>query len=244
MKGVTASMRAVAVLGFLAGLAIPLHATDYYFSSSEGDDGNDGLSSGSPFASLATVDTLSLVAGDRVLLKCGDRWRGQQLRVNAAGGPGSLITYGSYPTGCANRPVLSGALPIVGWSVHSGSVYVADLSAGTNSGLFLLGISQLFRDEERLPCGRWPNLDAGYAFVDSVPAGNQLTDADLSQAGSPYGSLGRSSPENQDSTLATGEPWRSRHRRYHSHSQRGGDLSWRHLCRLGLLPSKPSPGPR
>ena len=179
MKVVTVSLRAVTVLGFLAGLAFPLDATDYYLSSSEGDDGNDGLTSGSPFASLAMVDTLSLVAGDRVLLKCGDRWRGEQLRVNAAGGPGNLITYGSYPTGCANRPVLSGALPIVGWSVDSGSVYVADLSAGANSGLFLLGISQLFRDEERLPCGRWPNLDAGYAFVDSVPAGNQLTDADL-----------------------------------------------------------------
>ena len=166
----------VALLGFFA---MPAQAVDYYISSSEGDDGNAGLSAASPFASLAMVDTLSLAPGDRVLLKCGDRWRAEQLRVNAAGIAGNPIVFGSYPAGCGNRPVLSGALPIVGWSLHSGSVWVADLSAGANSGLFPMGISQLFRSEARLPCGRWPNLDAGYAFVDAAPAGDQLTDAAL-----------------------------------------------------------------
>ncbi len=159
--------------------AAPALAVDYYISSSEGNDSNNGLSSASPFATLAMVDTLALAAGDRVRLKCGDRWRAEQLRVNAAGSAAQPIVFGSYPSACSDRPVLSGALPISGWTVHSGSTYVADLSAGANAGSFPLGITQLFRSDQRLPCGRWPNLAAGYAFVDAAPAGNRLTDAAL-----------------------------------------------------------------
>ena len=55
-------------------------------------------------------------------------------------------------------------------------------SAGANAGLFPMGITQLFRLEQRLPCGRWPNLDAGYAFVEDAPAGDQLTDVELPAA--------------------------------------------------------------
>ena len=173
---------AACLIALLTIVVLPVQATDYFVSSSEGDDDNTGLSAASPLASLAMVDTLELAPGDRVLLKCGDRWRAEQLRVNGAGTAVNPIVYGSYPPGCADRPVLSGALPIAGWSHHSGSVYMADLSAGPNNGLFPMGISQLFRSEERLPCGRWPNLDTGYAFVDAAPAGDQLTDAALPAA--------------------------------------------------------------
>jgi hypothetical protein len=67
-----------------------------------------------------------------VRLKCSDLWRAEQLRVNAAGVAGNPIVFGSYPDGCGNRPVLSGALTIAGWSIYSGNIYVADLSAGAN----------------------------------------------------------------------------------------------------------------
>jgi hypothetical protein len=167
---------------FLAFSALAVPATEYFISSSEGDDGNDGLSALTPFASLAMVDTLNLAPGDRVQLKCGDRWRAEQLRVNAVGALGDPVVFGSYPAGCADRPVLSGALPITGWSIDSGNIWVADLSTGANAGSFPFGITQLFRSDTRLPCGRWPNLGTGYAFVDAAPAGNQLTDAALPAA--------------------------------------------------------------
>ena len=44
-------------------------------------------------------------------------------------------------------------------ALHSGQIYEAALSLED----FPLGINQLFRDEERLTLGRWPNLDAGEA---------------------------------------------------------------------------------
>jgi hypothetical protein len=152
--------------------------TTYYVSTS-GSDSNNGLSESTPFQTIGKVNSLTLQPGDRVLFKCGDVWRAEQLIVSRSGTAADPITFGSYPEGCANKPVLSGALPITGWTVYAGNVYQADLPAGT----FPLGINQLFRDGQRLTLGRWPNLDAGdggYSFVDSHTAGsNQITDNEL-----------------------------------------------------------------
>ncbi len=150
----------------------------YYVSSSGGDDGNPGTEL-APFKTVAKVNSLNLQPGDRVLFKCGDTWHAEQLVVSKSGTEAAPITFGSYPAGCANKPVLSGSLPITGWTVHSGNIYRADVPEST----FPLGINQLFRDGQRLTLGRWPNLDAGsggYSFVDGHSAGgSQITDAQL-----------------------------------------------------------------
>jgi len=168
------------VLLAAAAPALPTRAagTTYYVSTA-GLDSNDGLSELTPFKTIAKVNSLALGPGDRALFKCGDVWQAEQLVVSKSGTETEPITFGSYPEGCANKPTLSGSLPITDWTVHSGSIYRADLPAGT----FPLGINQLFRDGQRLTMGRWPNLDAGdggYSFVDSHSAGsNQITDNEL-----------------------------------------------------------------
>jgi hypothetical protein len=155
--------------------------TTYYVSSSEGDDDNNGLSDLTPFETIGKVNSLDLEPGDRVLFKCGDVWRTEQLVVDDSGTDTNPITLGSYPDeGCANKPVFSGSVPITGWVLNtSPNVYRADLPAGT----FPLGINQLFRGGQRLTMGRWPNLDAGnggYSFVDGHSAGsNQILDNEL-----------------------------------------------------------------
>jgi hypothetical protein len=159
------------------------NALTYYVSSSSGLDTNTGLSQIDPFATVSKVNTLSLQPGDRVLFKCGDIWRADQMILNKSGTQSAPIEFNSYPAGCANKPVLSGSRGITGWVVDSsdasGKVYQADLPAG----VFPLGIDQLFRSGQRLTMGRWPNLDApnaGYAFVDAHSANsNQITDNDL-----------------------------------------------------------------
>jgi len=150
--------------------------TTYYVSTS-GSDSNNGLSESTPFKTIAKVNSLNLQPGDRVLFKCGDTWRAEQLVISKSGTEAAPITFGSYPEGCVNKPILSGAQPITGWTVHSSNIYVADLTAGGNAGKFAYGVSQLFRGDARLPMGRWPN--SGYATIDSQPAGNQITDAQL-----------------------------------------------------------------
>jgi hypothetical protein len=60
-----------------------LSSTTYYVSSSLGDDGNNGLSPHSPLASIARVNALSLLPGDRVSqvydLFFYPRWRAEAI---------------------------------------------------------------------------------------------------------------------------------------------------------------------
>jgi hypothetical protein len=171
----------ISVTLLCAGLPSPVrsNASTYYVSSSTGNDNNNGLSEGSAFATSDKVNTLDLQPGDHVLFKCGDTWQAQQLVVSWSGTPSAPIEFGSYPAGCANKPVFSGSLPITGWILESGNIYRADLPVGN----FPLGINQLFRSGQRLTLGRWPNLDApggGYSFVEAHSAGsNQITDHEL-----------------------------------------------------------------
>ena len=177
--------RARLVAALCLALAEPAWGATYYVSASAGADTNDGLSAGSAFKTLARVNALALNPGDSVLLRCGDVWRAEILRVTRSGAAGQPITYGSFPAAdCANRPVLAGTQPITGWVPFSGSIWVADLAAGTNAPLFPNGVNQLFRDGQRLRLGRWPNLGQGdqgdgYSTIDSQPSGTQIVDAQL-----------------------------------------------------------------
>lgn len=155
--------------------------TTYYVSSSSGNDGNSGTSPGSAFRTIAKVNTLNLQPGDQVRLFCGDLWRNERLVASKSGTAAEPITFTSHPLGCADRPVLSGAQPIVGWTLDSGNVYRAELDTGGNAGKFPHGINQLFRDGQRLPHGRWPNLDqlnGGYSTIDAH-SGQNITDNQL-----------------------------------------------------------------
>ncbi|PKN93179.1 MAG: hypothetical protein CVU44_12180 [Chloroflexi bacterium HGW-Chloroflexi-6] len=154
----------------------------YYVSSSAGNDGYNGLAEGTAFATVGKVNSLNLQPGDKVLFKCGDTWRGEMLIIIDSGAAGLPITFGSYPAGCLNRPILAGSRPISGWALHNGNIYVASLNAGANAGKFAFGINQLFRGDTRLLLGRWPNLDAadgGYSTIESQPGSSQIRDDQL-----------------------------------------------------------------
>jgi hypothetical protein len=172
---------AVLVLAVAPALAPAAGAVTYYVSSSSGNDGNSGTSSGSPFRTLGKVNTLSLQAGDQVRLFCGDVWRAERLIIAKSGTAALPITVTSQPLACPDRPVISGAQPIVGWVLDTGNVYRANLLGAGNNGRFPGGINQLFRNGQRLPHGRWPNLNAangGYSTIDTHN-GTTITDADL-----------------------------------------------------------------
>ena len=140
----------------LATTALPLSAgptaVTYFVSSSSGNDSDTGLSAANAFATIAKVNALNLQPGDRVLFKCGDVWRAEQLILSSSGTELAPIVFSSYPEDCANQPSLSGSRPIGGWVVDAGNVYRADLSTMD----FPLGINQLFRNGQRLTLGRWP----------------------------------------------------------------------------------------
>ncbi len=173
------------LIALLLQIARPVQATPQaqtYYVSTTGSDENDGLSEAAPFATVGKINSLDLQPGDSVLFKCGEVWRADPLIITQSGATDTPITFGTYPADCADRPVLSGAQPIVGWTAASANLYVANLVAGSNAGKFAHGVDQLFRNDARLPMGRWPNLDegdAGYSTIDAQPGAAQIRDNEL-----------------------------------------------------------------
>lgn len=166
-----------------AWLASSVSAATYYVSSSTGDDTHAGTSPASAFRTLARVNMVNLQPGDEIRLFCGDTWRADPLQITDSGTASEPILVTSHPTGCADRPVLSGSRQVSGWTVAGVNLFRAELDAGANAGDFPLGINQLFRNGGRLPLGRWPNVqghpDGGYTKVDSSPSSTRITDAEL-----------------------------------------------------------------
>ncbi len=81
--------------------------TEYYVSNS-GSDSNNGISTSSPWKTVAHVVAFepSLRAGDCVLFQRGGVWAEQLNISNVHGTQTNPITFGNYGTG--NRPVLDG----------------------------------------------------------------------------------------------------------------------------------------
>ena len=106
-------LRLVLVAG--AMLAIPSVAicgsSDYFVSSSEGCDKNDGLSEKSPWASLKRVQKQKLQPGDRVHFKSGDFFKGQ-LVVDESGSADAPIHFTAYGEG--ELPIIDGAALVRG----------------------------------------------------------------------------------------------------------------------------------
>src|SRR6187549_1022644 len=69
-----------------------------YYVSTSGDDNNNGLTAASPFKTLSKVRSLKLEAGDSVLFKRGDFFRGYYIAGNS-GTAGKRIIYGAYGKG-------------------------------------------------------------------------------------------------------------------------------------------------
>lgn len=89
-------MRILHLLLLLAFWNSSLQATDYYISSSLGDDTNTGTSSSSPLQSLAALNAMSFGPGDRIFFKSGDSWTGMfwMQGSGVAGQPIILDKYG------------------------------------------------------------------------------------------------------------------------------------------------------
>lgn len=101
------SVLAVAAAVVLILGTTPAQAATYYVSQSSGNDAWTGQAAApdggaGPWKTLARASA-SYVAGDRILLKCGDTWN-EELRPKGSGTPQNPITIGSYGEG--KRPVI------------------------------------------------------------------------------------------------------------------------------------------
>ena len=86
-----------------SGMAVSATGTTYYVSSSAGNDSNNGVSSVTPWKTLAKASK-RYAAGDQILLKCNDTWAGEKLSATGKGTFSNPILLSSY--GSSNKPVL------------------------------------------------------------------------------------------------------------------------------------------
>ena len=150
---------------FIVFYLIPLHATDYYFSSSSTSATEDG-SQTNPYKSLSALGSITLAAGDNVYFKAGDVFRGQ-MTVTRSGASGAPITFTTY--GGASHATISGAEKLTSWS-SSGGLYTAT-SATT--------IRNFFVNDAEATLARYPN--SGFLTVDNATT-STMTDAAVSNA--------------------------------------------------------------
>ena len=97
-------------------------ATDYYINPTNGNDGNNGLSSSNAFKSLYKIDNINLQPGDTVFFMEGNYQRSGQtlLTINESGTPENWITFKNYKN---DIPVLE----FDGWTgidITGGSSYI------------------------------------------------------------------------------------------------------------------------
>ena len=81
-------------------------APAFYVDATRGDDTQDGLKPETAWRSLARVNRAALAAGDRVLFRRGQTWRGQL--VPHSGDAGRVISYSAFGEG--DKPILLGSV--------------------------------------------------------------------------------------------------------------------------------------
>ena len=104
----------------------------YYVDSAGGSDSNNGTSLQTPWKTVAKVNASELAAGDTVLFKRGGAWT-ESLAPTGSGTAGSPISFDAYGAGPAL--LLTGylALPVASWTLVSGDVWKATVTASSMS---------------------------------------------------------------------------------------------------------------
>jgi len=82
------------------------YANDYYIDSVDGIDLNSGTSITKAWKNISKINNLNLLPGDKVYLKSGSVWNGQQLKFRGSGSATSPIIINQYGNGA--KPVING----------------------------------------------------------------------------------------------------------------------------------------
>src|SRR3954447_17505686 len=138
-------------------LGITANATNYYFSTSNGDDSrssSQAQNSSTPWKSIDKLNSFFkyLQPGDKVLFKSGDTFYGS-IVTNKSGTSADPITLSSYGSG--PKPVISGLIRLSVWNEVSDGIYQSgELPIGKDLNMVLI-------NGQEYAMGRYPNVSAG-----------------------------------------------------------------------------------
>ncbi len=160
--------RQFSIIIILVGLLSQQILADYllgrtYYVSSNGKDNNGGRTESSSWKSISKVNSTFFRSGDTILFRRGDTFSGQ-ININQ-----SNITLGSYDSG--NKPVITGAVQLSGWTVYSGSIYVAQASSL---------VKNLFANGVQMTLARYPN--SGFVYITSKSSSTTFSASGVTQS--------------------------------------------------------------
>jgi hypothetical protein len=145
---------------------ISANATNYYFSTSDGDDSRSFSEAQDPSTPWQSIDKLNsifrfLQPGDQVLFKSGDTFYGSIVTAQS-GTEESPIVLSSYGSG--DKPIISGLIKLSVWNYKGNGIYESgQLPIGDQLNVVLL-------DNKQYAMGRYPNVsdeNGGYLDFES-----------------------------------------------------------------------------
>ena len=124
----------------------------YYVDATSGNDGNNGTSTSTPWKTIAKVNATTFSAGDTILFKRGEVWRGAVHPGRGNGSAGAPITFDAYGTGA--KPVWSGSVDLSAtgaWTNQGGNIWRSSSLAwaGRQPHLQQRGLHRLEADQHR-----------------------------------------------------------------------------------------------
>jgi len=143
------------------------HATNYYLSSSTGNNSNLGTTPAQAWQTIAKLNTQPLLAGDSVLFKAGDTFT-EPLNMNYRGNATNHIVFSTY--GGTARVIISGFFNLTNGTSLGNNIYQFYCPAATKT------TNMLVMDGVMQPMGRWP--DTGYRTYTAI-TNNTITDGSL-----------------------------------------------------------------
>lgn len=156
-------MKTLFLLVLLASSFVVSAQTNYYVSSTLVGGTQDGLSPENAFPDLSYLNTITLVPGDSVLLKCGDTFIGVY-QISDSGTPSNPIVFSSYGSG--PKPICTG------------SISLSFTMAGTiEQATWLTQIFNLIVNGKQEEQAKYP--DSGFLTVESGTSNTGFTDLDL-----------------------------------------------------------------
>ena len=83
-----------------------VNGASYYIDSFNGNDSNNTNSISTPWKNISKINSLTLIPGDKIFLKSGSVWNGQQLKFKGSGTLLNPIIINKYSTG--STPLING----------------------------------------------------------------------------------------------------------------------------------------
>ena len=157
------------MLSLVVTAGLTVHAETYYVSNA-GNDNNDGLTTSTPWKTLAKVSSFyGFVAGDEILFNRDEVYYGR-LTINNSGTSGNPITIGAYGSGA--MPVISGFITVSSWTNLGNNIWES-----TNSVSTLPYVNIVVVNGVNTAMGRFPNT--GFYTYQSYVGNTSITSSNL-----------------------------------------------------------------